>query len=55
MTTSIPKNTKANQKKFDKVEQLLIPIPKAKEVLPKRDLKKEKQEMLEWLNSVSFE
>ncbi len=55
MTTAIPKNTKANQKKLDKVEQLLIPIPKAKAVLPKRDLKQEKKEMLEWLNNLKFE
>ncbi len=55
MNTTIPTNSKTNQRKLKEVEQLLIPIPKAKEVLPKRDLKKEKKEMLEWLNSVSFE
>ncbi len=53
MNTTIPKNTKANQKKLDKVENLLI--PKAKEAAPKRDLKKEKKEMLEWLNNLHFE
>ena len=36
MNTSIPTNSKANQKKLKKVEQLLIPTPKA---LAKEDLK----------------
>ena len=36
MNTTIPKNTKANQKKLDQVEQLLIPTPNA---LTKEDLK----------------
>ncbi len=55
MNTIIPTNNKTNQRKPKKVEQLLIPIPKAKEVLPKPDLKKEKKEMLEWLNNLKIE
>ncbi len=54
MNTQIP-NTTSNKKQSLKVQQLMIPIPKAKEVLARRDLKKEKQEMLEWLNNLKFE
>jgi len=55
MTITIPTNSKANHKKLDKSEQLVIPIPKAKEAIPKREFKQEKQEMHDWLNSLSFE
>jgi len=46
MNTQIP-NTTSNKKQSLKVQQLRIAIPKAKEAIPKRDLKKEKQEMLD--------
>ena len=55
MNTTIPTNSKANQKKLKKVEQLLIPNPKAKEALLKCELKKEKKEMLDWLKSLKIE
>ena len=54
MNTQIP-NTTSKKKQSLKVQQLVIPIPKAKEAVPKRVLEKEKKEMLEWLDNLKFE
>jgi len=55
MNSRIPINNAANKRKLAKVKSLLKPIPEVKEAAAKRDIKKEKQEMLDWLNSVHFE
>ncbi len=54
MNTQVP-NTTSNKKQSLKVQQLVIPIPKAKEVMPKRDLTQEKKEILKWLNNLKIE